>query len=74
MPPVVQNGSNKIIWFLLTTLMTVVLTAGGSWAYSVTAANEELSKRVNTLERSMASIDTKLDLILKFHENDYKQR
>jgi len=75
MPPApVVNGSNKIIWFLLTTLMSIVLTAGGAWAYSVSAANEELSKRVNTLEQSMARIDAKLDLILQFHENEYRQK
>ena len=61
------NGKLKI-WTILA-LAALTAVAGYGWLAKTVEANEERSKsteiRVQTVERGMATMDAKLDMILK---------
>lgn len=61
------NGSNKILWFLLTVVSTVLLSVAAAWAIERNATDKELAARITALETQYATINTKLDQLLEQH-------
>lgn len=73
------NGSGKILWFLLTTIVLVVFALVESWATSINSTTQSHEMRLNSVEKSIAvqqvqtdemhqwmeKIDLKLDNIQK---------
>jgi hypothetical protein len=59
-----KSPSSKIVWFLLTVTVSVVLTMAGAWASGVTTDIAGLKDSKTVILERLASIDTKLDDIL----------
>lgn len=72
------NGSTKLLWFLFSTAVLVVLAVVGAWAMEQRDTDRELAKtdreleaRVSTLEKQygvfgeqVKQLDKKIDLLL----------
>ena len=63
-----SNASNsRIIWFILTTITTVMLGMAAAWANSTSDTLNECERRIAELERKFERIDTKLDTIIEYN-------
>ena len=67
--PSITNGSNRIVWFILTTITTVMLLMAGAWASTTSTALAETDRRLGELERRFERIDTKLDTLLEYSKH-----
>ena len=60
-------GNSRIIWFILTTITTVMLGMAAAWANSTSTTLNECERRIAELERKFERIDTKLDTIIEYN-------
>lgn len=68
-----ENGlAGRLMWFVMVTAVAVVMSLVSAWGVSVQRTSEHQSERITKveerqaqLERSLARIETKLDLLLE---------
>lgn len=57
--------ANRIVWYILSAITTVLLIAAAAWATSVNTHVSNVDERQSTLEQHMANIDGKLDILIQ---------
>lgn len=61
-----NNGNGtRLVWYILRTVIGVLILVAGAWATYITSNITDLTKRATALERSFDKIDTKLDSLLE---------
>jgi hypothetical protein len=56
---------NKIVWYLLSALTSVLLIAAAAWGSAVDTRQTAIELQQSALSQRLASIEGKLDLILQ---------
>lgn len=77
-----DGGATKLVWWLLSTVMIIVMALAGNWATGISTANTDHEKRLAALEKNGAvqqvqlqvmhdqleKVDLKLDRVLDNQE------
>jgi hypothetical protein len=61
-----ETPIDKIIWYVIATLTTIVLTIVGAWGYEVNSSVKVIEDRQAKLERQYDSIESKLNWMIKY--------
>lgn len=62
------NDSHKILWFFISGLATIAFATVSGWAIDVNKRIDETAKHQIVIEQTIVRIETKLDILLKFHQ------
>ena len=64
-----KDTHDKLVWYVIATLTTLILTLTGAWAYDINTSLHNLEQRTNTIEKQYSSIESKLDLLIYYWDN-----
>jgi hypothetical protein len=64
---------NKIVWYLLSALTSVLLIAAAAWGSAVDTRQTAIELNQSALSQRLASIEGKLDIILQHQGFDTHQ-
>lgn len=69
-----NSTTDKLVWYVIATLTTLILTLTGAWAYDINNSLRLIEQRVSNLERQYSSIEAKLDILLTYGNPNYKNK
>lgn len=58
------NGASKLIWYMLTTAVAILIAVVGAWASSTNTRVSDLEKRQSATEARNERIESKLDFLV----------